>query len=304
MINGRSRSSRGITDIQVVLIVAIGIIASIALVSWFLISSLLAGSFIPGSGGRLEFEESETRSATLTGEEAIIEFSNFNGRVTLIPTSGNDLTVTITMVGRRSQIDNVDISFAASLDPGGRDTVSLFVTRRTNLVGRAAEVHLEALVPADISYDLDLSTLNGRIEVRQLHGSVLVARATLNGAIVLNDVEFDDIQAETLNGRVNGVIRAKEVKIETNNGAIDVIASGGGDYDLRTQNGAISVTLRESSGIRVDATTINGRVDWIGGPSGQSPGRLVAELQGIPETETITLLLRAANGNITIQILR
>jgi len=303
LINGRSRSSRGITDIQVVLIVAIGIIASIALVSWLLISSLLAGSFIPGSGGRLEFEESETRSATLTGEEAVIEFSNFNGRVTLIPTSGNDLTVTITMAGRRSQIDNVDISFAASLDPGGRDTVSLFVTRRTNLVGRAANVHLEALVPADISYDLDLSTLNGRIEVRQLHGSILVAD-TLNGAIVLNDVEFDDIQAETLNGRVNGVIRAKEVKIETNIGAIDVIASGGGDYDLRTQNGAISVTLRESSGIRVDATTINGRVDWIGGPAGQSPGRLVAELQGIPETETITLLLRAVNGNITIQTLR
>ena len=303
MINGRSRSSRGITDIQVVLIVAIGIIASIALVSWFLISSLLAGSFIPGSGGRLQFEESETRSATLTGEEAVIEFSNFNGRVTLIPTSGNDLTVTITMVGRRSQIDNVDISFAASLDPGGRDTVSLFVTRRTNLVGSAADVHLDALVPAYISYDLHLSPLNGRIEVRQLHGSVLVAD-TLNGAIVLNDVEFDDIQAETLNGRVNGVIRAKEVKIETNNGAIDVIASGGGDYDLRTQNGAISVTLRESSGIRVDATTINGRVDWIGGPAGQSPGRLVAELQGIPETETITLLLRAVNGNITIQTLR
>ncbi len=220
--------------------------------------------------------------------------------MTLIPTSGNDLTVTITKVGRRSQIDNVEISFTTSPDPGGRETVSLFVTRRANLLGGGADVHLEALIPAAISYELDLSTLNGRIEVRQLHGSVLVAD-TLNGAIVLNEVEFDDIQAETSNGRVNGVIRAKEVKIETNNGAIDLIASGGGDYDLRTLNGPISVTLRESTGIRVDATTTNGRVDWIGGPAGQSPNRLVAELQGMPETETITLLLRAVNGNITIQ---
>jgi len=220
--------------------------------------------------------------------------------VTLIPTSGNDLTVTITKVGRRSQIDNVEISFTTSPDPRGRETVSLFVTRRANLLGGGADVHLEALIPAAISYELDLSTLNGRIEVRQLHGSVLVVD-TLNGAIVLNEVEFDDIQAETSNGRVNGVIRAKEVKIETNNGSIDLIASGGGDYDLRTLNGPISVTLRESSWIRVDATTTVGRVDWIGGPAGQSPNRLVAELQGMPETETITLLLRAVNGNITIQ---
>ena len=128
---------------------------------------------------------------------------------------------------------------------------------------------------------------------------------TTNGMIILKEVEFETIKAETSNGRITGSIRSDDAEIQTSNGQVDLRLLGEGDYDIRTSNGPVSLEVTTNLPTRLDASTSNARVEWMGIPvlvieAGRS--NLRAQTEGFAAADVvIDIVARTSNSAVSVR---
>jgi hypothetical protein len=128
--------------------------------------------------------------------------------------------------------------------------------------------HVAGQAEVQGSGTIDLGTLVGPAEVKNLSGSIHVG--TADGPLRLRTATGDlvvDIAAADLHGR-------------TATGAITVGAARAGTIDLRTPTGTIRVGVAEGTSVLLDATTKLGRVDQrLEATDGPGPSDQRAEIR-------------------------
>lgn len=143
-------------------------------------------------------------------------------------------------------------------------------------------IRYEISLPKDL--DLKVTTSNGRIEVDNIEKRVELHSS--NGTI--------DVRAQA---------GPEELLVKTSNGRINVSAAPiGGLYDLRTSNGSVTVTLPESVGVEIKASTSNGSINlgygqWVF-EGGQVSNKNIAAKLG---DGSLNLNISTSNGNIGLQ---
>ncbi|MGA3026827.1 MAG: DUF4097 family beta strand repeat-containing protein [Bryobacteraceae bacterium] len=133
------------------------------------------------------------------------------------------------------------------------DAVEGNVRMRTSNGG----VHL-----SDVKGEADVETSNGGIDIDNQDGSVRLR--TSNGHIKA-DVHGGRFEAETSNGsveaRLTDLSASWPVRVETNNGHIDLAVDGKvPDMRVTTSNSAIELRLPASAGARLIASTSHGEI--------------------------------------------
>jgi DUF4097 and DUF4098 domain-containing protein YvlB len=172
-------------------------------------------------------------------------------------------------------------------------------------------VSIEAIVPKKCNLDLDTS--NGRIELREIEGTVEAQTSngsiegedirgdvhadTSNGSIHLEDVS-GTVEAGTSNGRVTVRNAGGDIRCHTSNGSIqmhNVVAGADGV----TSNGSVTCSLPGDASATVSASTSNGRVkcDF---PLTVSRNRASGKIGDGKHTVS----LRTTNGTISIEKIR
>ena len=139
----------------------------------------------------------------------------------------------------------IDIRTAAPKKPGRNRNVSVAYT---------------VTVPKEI--DLELKTVNGTIEVKDISGAV--DAKTTNGRIELTGI-VGTIQAKTTNGKIGLLEVLGPIRAKTTNGSIKVAVGGSGEqqHEIRaaTTNGGIEVTLPKGLNANLKASTVNGKIN-------------------------------------------
>ncbi len=131
----------------------------------------------------------------------------------------------------------------------------------TNWFGISTDI--EVYLPKNMSYDLELETVNGLIELDGINGS-FASLENVNGDIFIEDVNFSNISAETVNGIIQASLTSNEAKLKTVNGKIDLeVGNASGRYKITTVNGGVIVKLHFFNGVgyHVKASTSMGNVD-------------------------------------------
>lgn len=196
---------------------------------------------------------------------------------------------------------------------------NIFVeARRSNgfsLIPRPAGANISITAPADST--IDLATSNGRIEIKDIHGSGPVH--TSNGRIVMDNVRGEH-EVHTSNGRI--VIDGMEgdADVQTTNGSINIkrmhgavkAASSNGSISFEgelpegsvsrfeTSNGSVKVRLQGEPDARVTARTSNGRVNAnLPLQSVSTQGR--SHIEGVAGNGSGELVIRTTNGSINIE---
>lgn len=115
-----------------------------------------------------------------------------------------------------------------------------------------------AITASAIGGDAELHTSNGRIEARDVKGS-LTADST-NGAIVLERIA-GTCRVETSNGAVEAR-QIGGIAAISSNGSVTIVAdSAQASIDVRTSNGRITIRVPESIQGLLDLSTSNGAID-------------------------------------------
>lgn len=123
--------------------------------------------------------------------------------------------------------------------------------------------------------DLDAATSNGSVDVRDLDGPAVIR--TTNGRVTADEVR-GALEATSSNGSIHARLTRPEphraVKLQTNNGAIDLTLDSFAGNDIRagTTNGGITVKLPSQTGAHIHAHTshsriqtdfdVRGKVEW------------------------------------------
>lgn len=176
-----------------------------------------------------------------------LEVSGINGSIEVEGTSGGDVVVDAEKRYRRS--DPGDVKIVVERTQDGMRVCALY--RRgdgsfnedcdhQSTHNNDVEVKFHVKVPAGVN--LVAKTVNGRVEIDDLHGDV--EAATVNGGIELATTGL--ATANTVNGSIR-------------------VTMGEGDWndglEFRTVNGSIDVTMPGNVDAILDATSMNGHVD-------------------------------------------
>jgi DUF4097 and DUF4098 domain-containing protein YvlB len=180
-----------------------------------------------------------------------VEIKGINGAIDGSAASGDEVEVTATKHGRRSDPGSVRIEVVehaggvtiCALYPdtdGQRNDCRAGGGGHNNTRDNDVEVHFTVKVPRGVGFDP--RTVNGDVEVTDLDGDV--DASTVNGSIQVSTA--GRVEAKT----VNGSIRATA-------GRSDWAA----DAAFKTVNGSITVTLPASTAASVHAETVNGQIE-------------------------------------------
>ena len=141
--------------------------------------------------------------------------------------------------------EGIDIRTDAPKTPGRNRNVSVAYT---------------VTVPKEI--DLEMKTVNGTIEVKDISGAV--DAKTTNGRIGLTGI-VGTIQAKTTNGKIGLLEVLGPIRAKTTNGSIKAEVGGSGEqqHEIRaaTTNGGIEVTLPKGLNANLKASTVNGKIN-------------------------------------------
>lgn len=203
--------------------------------------------------------------------ERTVEFSP-GGRLTLVNVNG-DITIEswdrheVTMKAEtRARAENEDEArllldkTTVQFDSTG-DRIDIR-TDAPKKPGRNRNVSVAYTVTVPKTIDLELKTVNGRVDVNDVSGAV--DAKTTNGRIGLTGI-VGSIQAGTTNGNIELSDLLGPVETKTTNGKIKVALSGVGDepHDIRakTTNGGIEVSLPKGlkANLKASAVTVKGR---------------------------------------------
>lgn len=128
--------------------------------------------------------------------------------------------------------------------------------------GRNRNVSVAYTVTVPKGIDLELKTVNGTIDVKDISGAA--DAKTTNGRIGLVGIT-GSIQAKTTNGKIGLSEVLGPINVKTTNGSIEVAVGGSGEqqHEIRaaTTNGGIEVTLPKGLKANLKASTVNGKIN-------------------------------------------
>lgn len=238
-----------------------------------MITVLLAGALALG----LQQQQTDTTFAVQAGGELRVEV--MNGSVSVDTWDRAAMRVRATHSGR-SRID---------IDRRGSD-VSIEVERR----GIPQSVRLQITVPR--SFDVDIEGLNVPVTVDGFSGSASIEN--VEGAIVVRGVT-GEVSVESVSGSVTIDNVRGEMNLATVNEAIRVTGSRG-SIEAETVNG--SIVMRDVDATAVEASTVNGLVEYIGAVHDNGHYFLGAHngeiTMGIPERANARVAVSTQNGRV------
>ena len=128
--------------------------------------------------------------------------------------------------------------------------------------GRKRNVSVAYTVTVPKEIDLEMKTVNGTIEVKDISGAV--DTKTTNGRIDLKRIT-GSIQAKTTNGKIGLLEVLGPINAKTANGSIKAGVGGSGEQQHKiraaTTNGGIEVTLPKGLKANLKASTVNGKIE-------------------------------------------
>ena len=213
-----------------------------------------------------------------------VEISNVNGKIRVLPSTGNTVEVVATKTGRgptqeaaKASLERVEIRESQS-DRG--ITIETHFPRASGMFeNNHASVEYELRVPA--SAEVKATTVNGGVEINGVEGRII---------------------AEATNGGIEGRGIGGPIDATTTNGGVDVeltkVAESG--VKLECTNGGITLRLPGDARASISARVTNGGID-TGGLALKARGeatrrRLDGDLNGGGPRIT----LEGTNGGITL----
>jgi hypothetical protein len=200
-------------------------------------------------GGPLAAEDFQWHGRVGAGKT--VEIKGVNGAIDAAAASGDEVEVTATKKGRRSDPGSVRIEVVEHAEGVTICAVYPDVDERRNECrpgdgghmstrDNDVDVHFTVRVPRGVAFAP--RTVNGDVEAEGLEGDVSVR--TVNGSIQVSTTGRADAQT------VNGSIRASAGR-----------ADWSGEAEFKTVNGSITVTLPSSTAADVRAETVNGEIE-------------------------------------------
>lgn len=151
----------------------------------------------------------------------------------------------------------------------------------------------------NLSGDMIINSLNGDVNVSNLNGNLEVKGD--NGRLTAVGVN-GDIMITSENGEIRVENPQGSVKLESRNGQVELISEQPLDkvYNLRSVNGALTLTLPGQSSLALETLTSNGAISVTGIVSGPDPGVKSHELKlGAGKGQA---KLSTQNGSIELNI--
>ncbi|TRO47618.1 hypothetical protein E2P65_04120, partial [Candidatus Bathyarchaeota archaeon] len=243
-----------------------GLILSLMITSGF---SFFTGAFDSGTWGDYRAEEVFPYEGVATADDINLDFTTFNGYIRVYTWDSSEYSVEVTVRARgntdkeaEDNIDDLDVVFEESVVGG-----QLNLVLEHNVPSTKRNLYsflVEAYVPADATYDTDITTSNGAISLNNMVGD-FIKLTTSNGEISFDNVFAERIVAQTSNAQIRGDIEAPDTSLTTSNGKIDLDlpCTVSGTYDLDTSNAAIDLDVSPSAdvGYSIDMSTSNASVD-------------------------------------------
>jgi len=274
-------------------------------------------------GNRVEVTGTETFDLP-AGDHDRIEVLVGDGHIEVRPGGTGAIEVIVTKRARAFDRDQaqalvdqirvrlVDVGRTATIDarPGSSGLASVTGRGRTDI---------ELLVPSEAPA-LDLRTLDGRITIRDITGTI--SAETDDGRIRLNGVS-GQARIRTRDGSIRAVDAAGDYDVSTGDGRIEldgrfgklraVTADGRisircespseptADWMIRTLDGAISITLPADMAARVEATANDGRVRHsLTGFNGEVHDRRLTGAIGAASADAPLILMTTMEGRIQL----
>ena len=244
--------------------------------------AMLAATLLSTTGcviGDIALDEHETVVETRALEpDGYFRLENTNGRIEVDTWKEPRVRIEAEKAAAtRSGLEDIRVEISGE---GERVEVDTRMPKHHWFMGRAGKVDYRITVPETARVELE--SVNGRVDVRGVNGSVHAG--TVNGRVQIEDAG-GEVRAETVNGSVDAEIRAVD---------------SGADCSLSTTNGSITVRLPKDVSGRFHASTVNGGIhtdfplDVSGGWGGKQLEGRIGEGGAHFEMETV-------NGSVSLR---
>jgi DUF4097 and DUF4098 domain-containing protein YvlB len=250
------------------------------------------------------------------GQSPTLVVTSHNGRVVVRAGAENTIRV-------RAKLKNPSrVDYQAGQEG---DAVTVYARQKgksslIDLFGQGGRADIEVTAPK--STEVEIKSANGRLELHGIEASGTLH--TSNGRIVVGGAK-GEYDAETSNGRIelravegsgalrtsNGKITMDSVKGEfsaaTSNGSISFEGemTPGGKNRLTTTNGSVTVKLRGTPSLEVDASASMGKVSSalpaLRRSAQDERGLRGTSLRGTIGDGEAELLVRTTNGSVSIE---
>ncbi len=284
---------------------------SVVVIVWLVLFLVQEGftSWLPGAFhiniGNFGFNHA-TKDETLNHEAAdlqAISVETHNGSVTLHGKEDGGIEIQAHYESRASSSsraqDLVD-SFTTDLSVASGQLLV-----KANFAGTSynnQSVSYEIYLPK--SLDVIVQTSNGAVTLNGLAAEADLTSS--NGAIsVFSDSGMGDVRIHTSNAKIEVAVPSgmNQLTAESSNGRIEIDGNPaeGGQWQLRTSNGGIRVTLPQALGVKLDAGTSNSSIDVGDGPWSVNGGKLSSkEVSATRGDGALDLLTHTSNASIEI----
>ena len=218
-----------------------------------------------------------------------IEIRGVNGGIWARRASGSRVLVTATIYGDHAQIPEVSVE--AVRHEGGVTVCARYPD------------HLGQLTPClpDIDGRTDLRQSNVRVEFTvEVPDGVALFGSTVNGAVTADDLHAD-AYAMSVNGNID-IVTEGIAEALTVNGSITASVGGtswGQALQFATVNGSVRVAIRRDADVRVEGSTLNGRIA-TDLPLTITNAGSSQQIRGSLGSGTWNLLLSTVNGDISL----
>ncbi len=227
-----------------------------------------------------------------SNENMIIDISTFNGQIEIYIWDNEKISVDAIKRSSISQeeLDNVEINVGES-----NNNMKIEAVYKGQRISKPS-VDMNIKVPMSLTIDM-VKTSNGAIIIKDVKGN-LTAESS-NGAITIENVE-GYVTAATSNGfiDVSGTVGIKD--LITSNGYIHAeINDFQENIDLRTSNGAITVSINPTLNADITMQTSNGiiSIDDLSLDFSTNQEKYKEGILGVGGYE---ISLHTSNGNINI----
>jgi DUF4097 and DUF4098 domain-containing protein YvlB len=214
----------------------------------------ITDEFTDIADGPYRVSEGFTSYTDLTSDTMSLDIDSVNGGVNVYSWSGDNIKWEIEIKAKgdtnaeaEDRLAEFEYDLTSELVSGVQEVSLSFPLTGSEWSNYA--VIIDVYVPSSMESDYYLDTTNGEIGLHDLKANT-VDLGTTNGAITLSNIEATTIDAETTNGVIQGTITTEESTIKTTNGAIDIsISQTSGIHDFRTTNGIIEINVPTGSDI-------------------------------------------------------
>ena len=225
--------------------------------------------------------EEETFSFTLE-DGGRFSISNVNGSITITGASGNSVEIiAIKKADNQKELDEIEIEISHSATEIEVET-ELGDSNGWFRNGTSGQVRYEIIVPDSTELD-SVETVNGDVTVSGVFGNVTAE--SVNGDLDISDL-VGDVSLSTVNGSVNAAFAKCE-----------------GEQSIKTEtvNGRVTISLPESSDVRITADTLNGGINGRDFGLVTDKGFVGSDLNGKIGSGSARLNIDTVNGSIKIR---